>query len=233
MLMLTKQFLRKLGYDIVRYHPQFDALARPLGIRTILDIGANTGAYARTMRETFPDTDIISFEPLPDCFAQLEHAMHGDEKFRALNVALGEKNGTTTMQRSSFHPSSSLRPMAALHKTLYPKSAQMTEQKIEIRRLDDLAPELKLEQPLLIKMDVQGFEDAVMRGGRETISRASLLVIETSFVTLYEGQPLFADIHALAREMGFVYHGRGESHFDKTDKLLYEDALFMKELLDA
>jgi hypothetical protein len=57
-------------------------------------------------------------------------------------------------------------------------------------------------------MDVQGFEDRVIAGGLRTLERASVLWVETSFVELYEGQPLFADIHDRLRDLGFEYRGR-------------------------
>jgi len=45
----------------------------------------------------------------------------------------------------------------------------------------------------------------VIRGGEDLVSRAKMLIVGTSFRTLYEGQPLFDEIYGLLRQMGFKY----------------------------
>ena len=227
--MRTKKSLRSRGDDGVRYHSFYDSVLRPRGIKTVLDIGANTGEFSKEMRTLFPDAHIYAFEPLKDCFDQINQKLAGDAKIHTLNVALGESNSQTTIQRSSFHPSSSLLKMSSLHKELYPKSKDATEETIQVMRLDDAMKDVSFEAPLFVKMDVQGFEDKVIKGGPDTISRASVLQIETSFVPLYEGQPLFDDIYQLVRSMGFVYRGESARHYNKQDQLIYQDSIFIKQ----
>jgi FkbM family methyltransferase len=227
--MTIKKLLRKFGYDLISYHPLYETLLAPLQIATILDIGANTGAYAKEMRLLFPQAKIYSFEPLADCFAMLEKAMSADAHFTGYNFALGDSNGETVIERSSFHPSSSLLPMATLHKELYPKSAGSRKETIEVRMLDSVASSLSLSGPTLIKIDVQGFEDKVITGGTDTIRSASIVICETSFVSLYEGQPLFDDIYRALSNLGFRYYGSAARHYSKrTETLIYEDAIFIK-----
>lgn len=227
--MRIKKALRRQGYDIVRYHSFFDSTLKPLGIKTVFDIGANTGEYSKEMRALLPHAHIYAFEPLGDCFAHLEATMHGDQRFHALNVALGDSNGESIIQRSSFHPSSSLLPMSDLHKKLYPKSKDATEETIQVMRLDDAVKDISFETPLFIKMDVQGFEDKVIKGGPNTLAKAAALQIETSFVPLYEGQPLFDDIYQLVRSLGFAYRGEVARHYNKEDQLIYQDSIFIKQ----
>jgi FkbM family methyltransferase len=159
----------------------------------------------------------------------LKTAMEGDDNFTAHNFALGDSNGETHIERSSFHPSSSLLPMAKLHKELYPKSAGSHSETIQVRTLDSVAASLQIQGPTMVKIDVQGFEDKVIVGGKETIQKASIVITETSFVSLYEGQPLFDDIYRALRELGFVYYGSAARNYSKrTDTLIYEDAIFIK-----
>ena len=233
--MFLKHLLRHYHLDIVRTHPLYETILAPLQIKTILDIGANTGAYAKEMRALFPEATIHSFEPLADCFAKLETTMQGDGNFTTHNFALGDTNSDTTIEHSSFHPSSSLLPMAKLHKELYPKSASSQKETIQVRTLDSLLPTLSITGPTLVKLDVQGFEDKVIAGGKEVIRNASIVICETSFVALYEGQPLFDDIYRALSELGFVYYGSTARHYSKrTDTLIYEDAIFIKsELIRA
>lgn len=227
--MRIKKILRRLGFDLVRYHSFWDDVAQPMGIRTILDIGANEGVFSIEMRKRFPDAFICAFEPLHDCFEELNRRMAGDERFMSFNAALGEEKGHTEINRSASHPSSSLLPMAGLHKVLYPHSAEHTKETIEMERLDDLMQGVSFESPALVKIDVQGFEASVIKGGRETLKRCDIIVVENSFVTLYEGQALFGEIHDLLKELGFSYRGRSETHYDPhTKEPIYEDSVFIK-----
>ncbi len=227
--MQIKGLLRKRGYDLVRYRSFWDDVAKPLQPQTILDIGANDGAFAERMRKQFPNARIISFEPLKDAYEALNKRMEGDKNFVAYNIALGESAGQTVIHRSASNPSSSLLPMGALHKKLYPHTAEHTDETIEIKRLDDVLNPQTLQKPLVIKIDVQGFEAGVIRGGQKIIKTADIVLVENSFVTLYEGQALFGEIHELMQQLGFSYRGRSETHYnEKTREPIYEDSVFMK-----
>ncbi len=232
MLMIIKKILNRFGYDVKKYHPIYETTIKPLGIKTIIDIGANEGHFAKEMRKKFPDAFIYSFEPLSDCFKKLERSMAGDTKFKAFNTALGETKEQAIIQKSSFHPSSSLLKMAELHKKLYPKSKDMTPETIQVDRLDNMLAVMLMDRNILIKMDVQGFEDKVILGGKETIKKAAVAIIETSFVPLYENQPLFSDINQLMQDLGFSYYGDLHKHYSQiTGKLIYEDSIFMNKKL--
>lgn len=203
---------------------------KKLGVRTVLDVGANTGQFAQDIRATLPEARIYSFEPLKDCYAKLVGTMAHAPKFHALNFALGADNTETTINRSSFSPSSSLLPMSAVTKEAFPFTDEgWSSEVIRVRRLDDVASELDLTDNILIKIDVQGFEDRVIRGGWNTIQKAKLLIIEVSFLPLYEGQPLFADIDRTVRDAGFVYRGTTNQLLNPSDGMpLQADAIFLK-----
>lgn len=230
-----KKLLNRFGYDVKRYYPGFERVILPLGIQTVIDIGANTGAFAQEMRKRFPDAQLYLFEPLADCFAQIHSAFANDPRVKAFPLALGDVQGSATIERSSFHPSSSLRHMSDLHKELYPKSKGSTLETIRIDTLDAILGETELSERILVKIDVQGYEDKVLAGGQKTMRRASVAILETSYLPFYEGQPLFHDICHLMNELGFSYYGDLHRHYQpKTGKLLYEDALFVKkELISA
>ncbi|MBY0472781.1 FkbM family methyltransferase [Patescibacteria group bacterium] len=227
--MKLKNLLRRFGYDVRRYYPFWETVALPRNITTVLDIGANNGEFSKEIFTHVPKAEVYAFEPLSDCFTTMQKALGGNSHFHAFNTALGDTTGQTTIQRSSFHPSSSLRTMAALHKILYPKTAGVQTETIGIVRLDDIMKDISIKGTMMIKIDVQGFEDKVIAGGTETFKRASLILIETSFVELYEGQPLFGDIHDQLRALGFSYYGSAAEHRNlKTGELLYQDSIFVR-----
>jgi len=69
-----RQYARKLGFDVVKYRPTRHPLARTrflferFGIDLVLDVGANTGQYARQLRHTGYRGRIVSFEPLASAY---------------------------------------------------------------------------------------------------------------------------------------------------------------------
>jgi FkbM family methyltransferase len=198
--------------------------------RTVLDIGANVGRFAITARKLFPTAHIYSFEPLADCLAEAERVMHGDRMFTGINIALGVERGQATFQRNNASPSSSFLKVTHAHTAAFPGTDQTTETTVSMDALDNVAEGLKLTLPLLVKIDVQGFENQVLRGGEKTIRQAAVILVETSFETLYEGQALFEDIHQRLKSWGFDFRGNLDQSYAPTDgRLLQADSLFVKQ----
>lgn len=211
----------------------YGALSQPwiqaLRIATVIDIGANVGDFAFTIRPVLPNAQIYSFEPLPDCFAAMQQHLQGTARFKCFNLALGNESGEMTFQRSSHSPSSSFLKMAETHKRAFPDSASGQLTTVKIERLDTVAPQLDLCDPLLVKIDVQGYEGHVLQGGERTIRRAALVIIETSFEVLYEGQPLFDDVYGILTHWGFAYAGPVDQLCHPQDRRpLQQDSLFVK-----
>ena len=198
-------------------------------IKTVFDIGANTGQFAETIYKLLPDAMIYSFEPLPDCYEELVASFAGKQRFKGFNLALGNETGKIKMNRNDFSPSSSLLPMAELHKKSFPFTQKELVQEVSIARLDDVGSNLELRKPILIKLDVQGFEDKVIAGGMSIIERADILLIELSMEQLYENQPLFEDIYQTLVKLGFKYRGNYDQLYSPLNgKILQIDGIFIK-----
>jgi hypothetical protein len=85
---------------------------------------------------------------------------------------------------------------------------------------------------VLVKIDVQGTEDKVILGGEKVLSRASVLIVETTFEPLYKDQPLFDEVYDLLRRMGFLYMGTDHIIRNPADGTVLQcDSLFMRELM--
>lgn len=203
---------------------------KEIGIKTVLDIGGNVGRFSKTMEHLFPSARIISFEPLPFCYAEMNKLMGDYKNFTSYNIGLGDEPGELEMEESNHNPSSSLLPMGELHKDAFPFAEGGVKKKVQVRRLDDMEKELNLEYPMLIKVDVQGFEDKVVMGGLNVFAKAKVLVLELSFQELYEGQPFFDDIYKMLIPMGFKFYGSmGLMKHPKTGLPLDADCLFINE----
>ncbi|MEQ9007495.1 MAG: FkbM family methyltransferase, partial [Ekhidna sp.] len=72
-------------------------------------------------------------------------------------------------------------------------------------------------------------EEHVLRGGENTIKQATVIIIETSFEELYEGQPLFNDIYSWLRQWGFTYKGSLSQLLNpQNGEVLQADSIFVK-----
>jgi len=199
---------------------------------TILDIGANKGQFAARMRLLFPKAKIYSFEPIPEVFNELCLKFKDDKDFKAFNIGLGQESGTFDFFQNDFSDSSSLLPMKDFHKDTFPQTLNEKKIQIKVETLDSVASTLQLDSPILIKIDVQGFEKMVILGGKETIKKAKLIIIEVSFFGLYENQVFFGSVYSELISLGFEYQGNYEQMSSPIDGcVLQADAIFRNSKL--
>ncbi len=209
---------------------------KQFNIQTIFDIGANTGQFASVARSLFPEGHIYAFEPLPGVYRELVKNKKGDQNITPVNLGLSDRSTQVQMFCSAFSPSSSLLPMGALHRSEWPESDRQSMVDVRVIRLDEWVQEneVAIKENCLVKIDVQGHELGVIKGGVETLRRSRLIVIEVSFYELYEQQPLFEDIHDALRDLGFIYRGNIEQHYSKKHhKILFADAIFENMKISA
>ena len=215
-----------------RYGDGWNGLAA-IPARTVLDIGACGGELAeRELLDAFLQAQVHCFEPHPVSFARLEKVAARHERIHAHHIALGDNEAMVDMQFNPGSPSSSsLRKQTVENVALFPQVAETITTPVSQRRLDDWAAEQgrALEGPLVIKMDVQGFEDRVIAGGQQTLRRAQGIVLEVCLASLYEGQPTFAALHDSLASLGLAFAGTRDQFFGEGGKVIYFDAVFLRE----
>ena len=137
------------------------------------------------------------------------------------------------MYISQSTDSSSLLPMAQLHVAEFPGTDVSHQIQVMMVRLDDYVHDQQLPQPHLIKIDVQGYEDRVLHGDMQTVSKAKYRVLEMSLYPLYEVNPLFDDICCLMRDMGFRPVGLAGTLLGKSGRQLQVDGIFENTRIDT
>jgi len=203
---------------------------RDLNIRTVIDIGANKGNATLGFKELFPEAEIYAFEPLPECFAIAQAKLRKFSDVHLFNIALSDQKGSTNIHRSSYSGASSLLPMAQIHKDLFPVTAGERLVPISTDTLDNVLDSETFKSPILMKLDVQGFEDKVIAGGESVLRQVKIIIVETSFKELYVGQPLFGDIYKLLTDRGFSYIGAWDPDFRSPEDgaSVQQDAVFIR-----
>lgn len=202
---------------------------RESGIKTVLDIGANTGQFSSAVRAVLPEATIYAFEPLPDCYEELKRRLANHGRFHGFCVAVGDTEGTAEFWRCRFSKSSSILPMADLHRRAFPWTASTLRTTVPVATLDSYAGKLDLKHTVLLKIDVQGYEERVIRGAAHVLDQVDLILVEVSFQPLYEGQGRFEDVYSLLSRSGFSYCGNMDQLFSPLDgRVLQADAFFVR-----
>ncbi|MXP32752.1 FkbM family methyltransferase [Parerythrobacter jejuensis] len=198
----------------------------------VLDIGSCGGELAeRELLDAFPNAQIHCFEPHPVNFARLGATAARHPRIHAHQLALGEIEAEVDMQFNTGSPSSSsLLQQTSDSVDMFPFLAETMQTTVHQKRLDDVMPVIDAEGrgPLVIKMDVQGFEDRVIAGAPKTLARASAVVLEVCLAPLYEGQATFDALYEAMKSHGFRFAGTRDQFFGKDGSVIYLDACFIR-----
>src|SRR4051812_42401710 len=89
---------------------QIPTLLEMYGVNCVIDVGAHAGQYGERLRAGGYRGRIVSFEPTPAGFAELERTAAGDDNWMGHRLALGSEDGTTMMNAVPGTLSSILEP---------------------------------------------------------------------------------------------------------------------------
>ena len=236
--MAIKDWIRSLahtcGYEITArnllrsYDIRRSAFLRDTGITVILDVGANVGQYGQRIWKDGFSGRIISFEPMTAEFELLSQAAQKHPRWEVRQQALGDQPGTGEIQVTDFSPASSLLyPTGLLETDLWhPQQAET----IQIDTLDNIADEiLTKEDRVCLKLDVQGFEDRVLKGATETLNRVDMLELELSAREMYAGEMLMTDMLKWMEDLGFALASMDDAYVCPTTGRVFQyDGIFLR-----
>jgi FkbM family methyltransferase len=234
-LLAVKAAGRRAGVELLRFNPtnSLDA-ARPLVLRDqrvdlVVDVGANEGQWARELRAEGYRGTIVSFEPLSVAHARLARAARGDAAWIVHRRAVGNYDGQGRLNvAGNDGASSSLLAMAESHERAAPDALYVAQETVSVSRLDAL--DLPAGGRLMLKLDVQGAERAVLAGAQATLERVRVVECELSLVELYDGQALMAELVELLDRAGFALWGLRPGLADQSrGQLLQVDGLFVRD----
>jgi FkbM family methyltransferase len=218
-----RKALRRAGVAAAIEH---EVLLKTLEFATVVDIGANRGQFALVARHCFPDAHIIAFEPLASAAERFRNALRGDGLVTLHHVAIGPTKEEATMHVTAEDDSSSLLPVTALQQSLSAGSREVATATVQVEMLSDRITNDDLKSPALLKIDVQGYELAVLRGCDSLLPRFSHVYIECSFVELYAGQALAAEVIDHLSDHKFDLRGVYNVFYEPRGSALQADLLF-------
>lgn len=145
----------------------------------VIDVGANTGEFTKTVYELVkPDGFIYSFEPQDQPFRALQDACKGKFQVYPHKVGLSSVSGESTLFVPIVNgrlspPEASIDPAFNLFTgpEKRPKADRSVAEKIQLVRLDDFLRERRIDRLDFVKIDVEGHELEVLKGGSELLLR--------------------------------------------------------------
>jgi FkbM family methyltransferase len=194
---------------------------KKIEFKTLIDIGANNGEYGEFLKNIFNIKRVLAFEPLPDKLAILTA-----KGFEVFPIALHSESGDADFIVNQYDAASSLYSLTKTTMAEWPKVSELSVIKVKKSRLDDCVDQI--ESPLLIKVDAQGAEAEIIDGGENTFALAKVVLIEVSFIELYEKQSLFNDIHIRLTKLGFSLSGFKMQHVAKDGRPLFAHCIYSK-----
>lgn len=172
----------------------------------VWDIGANVGLYSLQLSEAVSASGkVYAFEPMPTCFAELTRRSQGRANIQPIQAALGDRTGIAqlTLDDNALSTTNSL---------FIPSGARTVD--VRITTGDALVQSGEIPPPAVLKVDVEGFEEEVLRGLSQILANPTC-------------RALFCEVH-----FG-ILDARGERHAPSRIVQLLRDRGFRTRWIDA
>lgn len=183
----------------------FDRLKLPTPVRCV-DVGAMALAHQDpwTRFAELGCTEVVGFEPNDTECQKLQQ--QGLKGHTFLPIAIGNGDESTLHITNTAMTSSLLEPALetmGMFQNLAELCQVVKKDVISTTRLDEIAEVANVD---FLKLDIQGGELMALSHASQTLASVVMVQTEVEFVEIYRDQPLFADVDALLRREGFIFH---------------------------
>jgi FkbM family methyltransferase len=173
--------------------PMFNRLiAQGFQIKSLLDVGAAHGHFSSYFERFFPEAEITAVE-CNERDAYFLSRYRWDTHY----MCLGDKPCKKTFYVDKVDE---IGGGSSLYKENTVFFKDCIEEEKEINTIDLAFPGRTFD---FIKIDTQGSELDILRGGKDVVSRAQWLLLELSFMEYNQGAPLIDDVLEYTRSIGF------------------------------
>jgi FkbM family methyltransferase len=163
----------------------------------VFDVGANVGNWTRELKVYSPDSEVYSFEPIPQTFDKLCQNLKGVQKVNPIPIALSDRVGTLEF---NFYPSSSY--LSSIYKTTLDSHFQTLS--VNTITGDAFCDDQHIEKIDFLKIDVEGAENKVLEGFSRRLREKKIKVIQFEYGPLnVDSRFLLKDFYELLEENGY------------------------------
>ena len=186
--------------------------------RTVLDVGANLGAYSAAVIARYPACSLHAFEPSPVNATHLRERFNGNPLVRIHEVALSHNDGEASLWAD--RPGSGLASLS--ERRLDHFGIRLTETvQVRTARLDRFAKHADIREIDWVKLDVEGHELFVLEGMGSLLESIALVQFEFGGCNI-DSRTYFQDFWYLFSRLNFAIYRltpRGPAPLDRYDEM--------------
>jgi FkbM family methyltransferase len=205
------------------------------GSDVFFDCGANYGVFSGWVNSCSPATTIASFEPNPAVRETLTGWLGHRPNLEIIPLALADEPGHATLVVPHWHSGGGSISTSG-NPNLDHDFAGSSTFDVEVVTLDDFVESFG-KPPTIMKIDVEGSELLVLRGGIATLTSAQpKIIMEVHYDHTGEPRDSYADAICVLTDLGYKLYslehdGRAVPHAQAKDRVTkgvhYENILFM------
>ncbi len=148
---------------------------------SLIDVGANQGAYSKEALQYNPNMNIYALEPHPETFKRLSDNLENHKNVVAINKGLSSKDGRLKLfdyasKDGSAHASLFEDVITEIH-----GAGASVAHEVELTTLDALVESQNIHEISLLKVDTEGNEFEVLKGAVDTLSKRKIKAIHFEF----------------------------------------------------
>jgi FkbM family methyltransferase len=213
-----RSLLHWLGFELVNRDAYMQDLARTahlrslfraLGINTVIDIGANRGQFIRFLREKVGFSgEIRAYEPNPACVPSLQALCDEDRRLTVQACAVTPTDGRVLLHIARSDELSSVLPLTCELADAF--EGGTLDQTIEVAAVSIATILTEANKPsarIFLKIDIQGYDLAVLESARNYFGPVVLVQVEAPLACLYEGGGSLAGIVEFLQSSDFSIAG--------------------------
>ena len=234
---LSREIARLFGYDLMRYKKSFrfeatlDRLLKRHTFSCVLDIGANNGWFSGHCIKSLGAVPVYSFEPAGELAQALRQKAKDNPNWHIVQAALGDQAGEASLNLSGG--SGVFNSLNAANPDFIDRFSELKfvgSETVTITTLDRFAEEndLSNHDQMLVKIDTQGHDFKVLKGGAKTLSTAKAVIIELPFQNIYDTTESYRDILDFMDEAGFDIYSLAPISPDQDGALIEADGFFLR-----
>ena len=152
--------------------------SKDITFNRIYDVGAYKGHWTQSVRRILPDANFYMFEPNTEHNSELQKQGHS-----FFNLLLGQHEGKEVDFFSVGNTGDSY------YREVNPVYGSSNIKKLKMRTLDSAILEFGLPQPDFLKIDTQGSELDILKGGTIAVKNSKLIIAELPISALNPGSP--------------------------------------------
>jgi FkbM family methyltransferase len=217
-------FIDRLGYQVTKNRARsVETLLKSRNIDHVIDVGANKGQFALFIRSCGYSGLITAFEPIDEHRSTLERLA----PIRVISAAVGEHQGSVPINIYSSTDFSSIHRLGDDYAQNYKNAPTLVATRtVELTNLDSF--QFPGTQAFL-KIDTQGSEAQVLRGGVRALKQVSVLQMEMPFLGIYDNGNSVSELFELTSAAGLYPARFFANQIDPSGAWVDGDVFFVRK----